>query len=158
MTKILFCEQYQSISVLKWDNLIKTVAKETHFNLSFLKKLLPKCTGENKQYLLARWPSWHWLTAKCQWVGQHVHSWAHSQSTHWEWTRPPVHGGTPQCAYNLPFLMLKWVFTFTCNSTRELHSSTELRKFFYQWIFVLLFVCVKKNWNRWVCMYYFYYY
>ena len=23
--------------------------------------------------------------------------------------------------------MLKWVFTFTCNSTRELHSSTELR-------------------------------
>ena len=57
---------------------------------------------------------------------EHSHSWACSQSPHWEWMRPHAHCGTPQYTYNLPFLMLKLVFTSTRNSTRELHSSTEL--------------------------------
>ena len=38
---------------------------------------------------------------------QHSHSWAGNQSLPREWTQPPAHHGTPWCAYNLPFLMLK---------------------------------------------------
>ena len=55
---------------------------------------------------------------------EHSHSWAGSQSPSREWTRPLTHCGTPWCAYDLLFFMLKSVFTLTHNSIHELHSST----------------------------------
>ena len=58
----------------------------------------------------------------------HSHSWAGSQSQHREWTRLPAHCGMPWFTYNLPFLMLKSVFTLTRDSTSELHSSTRYNR------------------------------